>query len=255
VSSTASAANRVLDRCGSTNDLARELGEQGASHGTWVSARIQEQGRGRLGRQWQSLEGNLFLSVIARIPDKTVWTWVPMTTAIAIARCLSRRYPELPIRIKWPNDLWIHQSKLGGILCEAVGNRHGSFIVIGLGVNCAHAPQGLDQETISLTRALSRSVVADDVRSEIISSLLEALDELQTRGTSGIVRDYERWAALPPGSSIEWTQPSDPSAPPKAGVVRGLGPSGELIVAGAEGEQKLYAEDVKIRKASGESPA
>ena len=66
-----SPANRVVERCVSTNDLARSLGEAGAPHGTWVSAKVQEAGRGRLGRKWESLEGNLFLSLIARLENKS----------------------------------------------------------------------------------------------------------------------------------------------------------------------------------------
>lgn len=264
------AGNAVLDRCASTNDLARELGERGAAHGTWVSARTQEKGRGRLGREWQSLEGNLFLSVIVRIEDKSRWTWVPLSIAVAVARLLERKFPALEIRIKWPNDLWVvpagapvaaSGAKLGGILCEAVGNRAGSFIVIGLGLNCLHAPQGLDQKTVSLTEALGKRLSADDIRGEIVASLVETMDELASLGPARIVADFTRKAAFPSGSEIEWTSPGAAQPTAQHGVVRGLGPSGELLVSLADGtESRLFAEDVKVRgrpgsKASYEFPA
>jgi BirA family biotin operon repressor/biotin-[acetyl-CoA-carboxylase] ligase len=230
-------ANRVLESCGSTNDIARGLGEEGVPHGTWVSARAQEKGRGRLGREWQSQEGNLFLSLIARIEDKALWTWVPLATAIGTARALRTwNGMGIDIRIKWPNDLWIGRAKLGGILCEAVGNRAGSFIVIGLGLNCVHAPEGLDQLTASLSGA-AQAITADQVRPAVINGILSALDELAREGTSGLVRDYERWAAFPPGTEIEWSQGS--------GKVRGLGPAGELVVETLSGLQRLYAEDTR----------
>jgi len=254
-------ANQVLDRCASTNDLARELGESGAPHGTWVSARAQEKGRGRLGREWQSLEGNLFVSVIARIEDKSRWTWVPLGTAVAVTRLLEKRFASIPVKIKWPNDLWVSGSKLGGILCEAVGNRSGSFVVIGLGLNCLHAPEGLDQRTTSLTRALGSPVSADDVRAEIIASIALTMGELGAQGPARIVADYERNAAFPPGSEIEWVSPGDALQVARQGVVRGLGASGELRVGLADGaESKLYAEDVRVRghpgpRASDGSPA
>lgn len=251
------AANQVLDRCESTNDLARKMGEEGAPHGSWISARVQDKGRGRLGRQWQSLEGNLFLSVIARIEDKARWTWVPMGTAVAVGRVLEKRYPSLPVRIKWPNDLWIVPAgaapgapgaKLGGILCEAVGNRSDSFIVIGLGLNCLEAPEGLDQDTESLSRALGMRLTADDIRADVVRSIAQVMDELAARGPSILLEDYERKAAFPPGTQIEWTTPGDPATQAKQGRVQGLGPSGELIVRSAEGEElKLYAEDVRVR--------
>src|SRR5690606_21800140 len=56
--------NLVLEEIESTNDYARNLGEEGLPHGTWISTRIQTQGRGRLGREWRSSEGNLFLSIV-----------------------------------------------------------------------------------------------------------------------------------------------------------------------------------------------
>ena len=235
-------ANRVLDRCDSTNDIARELGDAGYPHGTWVSTSIQEKGRGRLGRKWESLEGNLFLSVIARPESKNHWTWIPMATAIAIARAIRGKLSayQIPVEVKWPNDLWIRRKKLGGILCEAVGNKSGSFIVIGLGVNCAFAPEGLDQETTSLSDASGIIVSADTVRDAIIKELLEVLAQLEKQGPEFIRGEYSRLAALPPGTRITWGAGS--------GTITGLGPSGELEVRNDAGEaQKLYAEDVKVR--------
>ena len=254
---SAAFANRVLDRCTSTNDLARQLGEQGAPHGTWVSAKIQERGRGRLGRQWQSLEGYLFLSTVARIEEKALWTWVPLTAAVAVARTLTKYFPELEgqVRIKWPNDLWLMKptggAKLGGILCEAVGNPIGSFIIIGLGVNCAFAPEVPDQPTASLSEAIAlKRVTAEGIRETVIQSLHITLDELNRAGTQSIIRDYERWAALRPGQDIEWTHPSQLGAQGALahGVISGLGALGELCVLDQYGKEiKLFAEDVRVR--------
>jgi len=235
-------ANRVLDRCDSTNDIARELGEAGYPHGTWVSTRAQEKGRGRLGRKWESLEGNLFLSVVARPASKDHWTWIPMATAIAIAKAIRRTLSayQIPVEVKWPNDLWIRRKKLGGILCEAVGNKSGSFIIIGLGVNCTFAPEGLDQETTSLTDAAGVVVNADVIREAIQKELLELLSQLEVKGSAFIREEYEALAALPAGTRITWGAGS--------GTITGLGPSGELVVKNDLGEaQSLYAEDVKIR--------
>lgn len=203
------------------------------------------------------------VSLVARIADKSRWSWVPLATAVAAARWVEASYPPLKgrVRIKWPNDLWIvpHDApagapgaKLGGILCEAVGSRAGSFIVIGLGLNCLSAPDGLDQQTSSLSRATGSEVRADDVRAGVIEAVLSALDGLSAHGPERLVRDYERLAAFPPGARISWAAGS--------GIVLGLGPSGELRVELAHGvEQNLFAEDVSVRPdrttASDGSPA
>lgn len=245
-------ANQVIDRCRSTNDLARELGEKAASHGTWISARVQEAGRGRMGRVWDSREGNLFISWVLRLEDKARWTWVPLTAAVAVA--LAARELGVELKVKWPNDLWSSEgAKVGGILCEAVGQRHGSFIIAGLGLNCAHAPEGLDQEASSLSALAGRSVTADDVRLFIHEQLIRQIRRLETDGPQIIRAEYDRMAAFPRGTAVTW-QAGDQA---RFGIVEGLGESGELVVRVGEGAlTRLYAEDVKIRaaqKASGGS--
>ena len=246
------AANQVIARCRSTNDLARELGEMGAPHGSWISARAQDSGRGRMGRAWTSREGNLFISWVLRPADKSRWTWVPLTIAVAVARAVRPRGVEL--RVKWPNDLWsVTGAKVGGILCEAVGASHGSFIVAGLGLNCVHAPEGLDQATSCLTELAGASastpgtspITADDVRADIHRELLQLLQKLETEGPAPIRAEYEAMAAFPRGTSVTWTS----AGTEHSGVVDRLGDTGELLVdEGDCGLTRLYAEDVKIRK-------
>ncbi|MFL5813884.1 MAG: biotin--[acetyl-CoA-carboxylase] ligase [Bdellovibrionia bacterium] len=242
--------NSVIDECESTNDLAKKLAEAGAPHGTWISTRRQTAGRGRLGRKWETIEGNLFLSIIARMAPSESWSWVPMATAIAIAETLHEFNPKLEVKIKWPNDLWIEGSKLGGILCEATGTKSSSFIVIGIGLNCVRAPEGLDQKTISLTEFLSArgqriEVTADEIRQPLISSILEILGDLQTRGSAVLLERYNAHAALSSGTAIEWVA----DGRTHAGIVDGVGPSGELLVRENGLALKLYAEDVKVRPA------
>lgn len=232
-------ANRVIEQCGSTNDLARKLGDAGYPHGTWVSARAQDAGRGRLGRKWESQRGNLLLSILCRMEPKTHWSWVPLATAVGIAEGLSAFGSS--VRIKWPNDLWLDGAKLGGILCEAVGSAKGSYIVIGIGLNCLHAPGNLDQETACLDRD------PDSVRPLVIQSVLSVLEDIQARGVVELSRRYETLAALRPGTEIQWTSIEKKMS--FDGVVNGLGESGELRVQLPNGEQEsLFAEDVKVRR-------
>jgi len=230
--------NEVIDECDSTNNLARVMGEAGAPNGAWISARMQTGGRGRLGRKWESQEGNLFLSMIARIADRNLFTWIPLATAVGIAETL--RAENFEAQIKWPNDIWLSRKKAGGILCEAIGSTRDSFIIIGIGLNCLHAPVGLDQETTSLTIEAGRAVVADDIRLKTVTGVNQILDDLQAHG-SALLRDrYRKLAAYPPGTRVEWGN--------KNGVVEDIGEIGELIVStDTQKNLKLYAEDVKIK--------
>lgn len=239
-------ANQVLDRCASTNDIAKYFAEKGLPHGTWVSSRIQEAGRGRLGRQWESGEGNLFLSILVRMDNKNRWSWIPLATAIGAVRFLSQKFPSLNFQVKWPNDILINGKKLGGILCEGTS----SGIIIGLGLNCLHSPQALNQDTTSLTEALDCDLtigtsLADEVRLEIYRSILNEVNHLNLNGPEQIRQSYEVWTAYSFGTEVEWgAQPSV-----QFGRVHGLGESGELLVTSDSGNAlSLFAEDVKVRR-------
>ncbi len=243
-------ANQVIDRCRSTNDLVKELAEKGYPHGTWVSARAQEAGRGRLGRKWSSIEGNLFLSYLTRIEPRERWSWIPLTTAVATVRCLAGLFPEISLRIKWPNDLWVSyrgaDAKLGGILCEGTSSSH-PYIVVGIGLNCRQAPdsQTVGQQAADLTSCLGgRAIHADDVRAPLIESLNDSFGRLATDGKEWVAQEYEKWNLFSPGTEVAWGSPQL-----KATVV-GLGDSGELIVRNSAGEVRgLFSEELSVRPA------
>jgi biotin-[acetyl-CoA-carboxylase] ligase BirA-like protein len=248
-------ANRVIESCVSTNDLARGLGESGYPHGTWVSARIQTRGRGRLGREWISLEGNLFISVLIRLPNPEFWTWVPLTAAVAVVGVIKELFPEFSPEIKWPNDLCLSGRKLGGILCEGVGNSSDSFIVVGLGLNCAAHPNDLNQPTICLAK--KDLDLANRLRPRIISAMLEEFSGLVRSGSARVAKLYRTFAALKPGAEIQWkvkTPEAESNLPThslvtlESGRVIRLGKSGELQICRSDGELiSLFAEEVSIR--------
>ncbi len=246
--------NQILESCGSTNDLAKALAERGYPHGTWVSSRIQETGRGRLAREWKSEAGNLFLSTLVQVENKSLWTWVPLTAAVAVVRCLSRKYPALHFEIKWPNDLYSNRQKLGGILCESSG--FNSYIIIGIGMNCTHSPRGLDQETTDLSQARGILTTADDVRADIHTSLLDEVAHLVHQGPIRVIGFYNQWTSLRPGTEISWRAIASTQINPELqiGTVIGLGPSGELKVKTQDKIISIFSEDVKLHRANEREP-
>lgn len=230
------AANQVIESCGSTNDLVRTLGEQGYPHGTWVSARVQEKGRGRLGREWKTAQGNLFLSLLARIHDPKLWTWVPLATAVGIVSCLRQELPGHDLAIKWPNDIFMNGLKAGGVLCEGCGSGSSAYIVVGIGLNCADVPTHLDRPATSL------GLSVDLIRPKIIEAVLEALFTLEKLGPKRLQDRYNELSFLKMGDPIEW------DTSPFRGKLLGLGPSGELQVILEVGQAlSLYAEDVRVK--------
>lgn len=232
--------NQVIDECESTNDLAKKLGDEGAPHGTWVSARRQTQGRGRQGRVWQVIEGNLFLSVIVRVQDGYPITWIPLKAAVAVTKALEKISPGYPLKIKWPNDLVVREGsrleKAGGILCEGVGNRGGAFVVVGIGLNCTHAPE-VDQPTRSL------GVDVGQIRPLVIEALLSEIDlPIDEIG-------YLSRSVFTVGENLEWVDLRSSTATVENGKFIGVGKLGELLVDCAGHVRGLYSEEVKIKSA------
>ena len=65
---------------------------------------------------------------------------------------LKKIYPTLDLKIKWPNDLYLNDSKLGGVLMEtSIKNNTSSYILIGVGINLISSPKNLDYPTTSIS--------------------------------------------------------------------------------------------------------
>ena len=142
-----------VEETGSTNDLARQLAEEGAPSGTLVRALRQTAGRGRRGRSWQSGRGNLFCSLLIR-PDLPAAEAAKLSFVAALAVQSAVREltgGTLEVMCKWPNDVLVGHDKLAGILLEASGQSAPDWVIIGVGMNVAGAPDLPDLAAVSLS--------------------------------------------------------------------------------------------------------
>ncbi len=140
---------------------ANDLGEQ-----LLVIARNQTKGRGRAGRTWDSvdakLSNNLFCSVRFRVHPGKGLTWLPLLAAVVALDSLFECSEILPegLRLKWPNDLLVGNSKCGGILCESRGSMNDKplDVVVGLGLNLNNPPVSVsDRPTAALFELRAKS--------------------------------------------------------------------------------------------------
>lgn len=128
---------RQFETVGSTSDLCVTLAQAGEPAGLAVLAVRQTHGRGSRGREWQSLPGNLALSVVLRPSGSEVGHWA-LLAAVALADALQ----AAPVRVKWPNDVMLDGRKLGGVLVDTEWAPRGglAWLVIGFGANLRAAP-------------------------------------------------------------------------------------------------------------------
>lgn len=145
-----------LDEVDSTNAEALRRAAAGEEGPLWLSARRQTAGRGRSGRAWQSLDGNLAATLLFRpgCPPETLHQ-LSLLTGIAVCDAARAFHDaggpdaDRP-RLKWPNDILAGGAKLAGILIESTSIGGKPIAAVGIGVNVAAAPRIAGRETIAL---------------------------------------------------------------------------------------------------------
>lgn len=143
----------ALETCESTNSEAMRRAEAGAEDGTLVWARRQTKGRGRRGRAWQDLPGNLYFSLVLR-PECTPQEAAQLgfVAALALGDAIgSVAPPMIEVHFKWPNDVLLNGRKGAGILLESkIVDGALDWLVLGVGVNVAAHPRDLEPPATSL---------------------------------------------------------------------------------------------------------
>jgi BirA family biotin operon repressor/biotin-[acetyl-CoA-carboxylase] ligase len=221
----------------STNDDVAALARSGAPEGIWLRADAQAGGRGRHGRVWVSPPGNLYASTLVRIragdpPPHSL----AMVAAVALEQLLMAFIPPDRLMIKWPNDLLADGAKISGILLDGLGDA----VVVGVGVNLAHHPDGLDRATTSL----SHFTVAPDPAAFLIELAASFAHWLARWRGEGLAVVLQRWQARahPIGAALT-IRSAD--ADGVEGLFDGLDADGALRLRLASGEVRvLHAGDV-----------
>lgn len=146
-------AHEVHDQLDGTNAEARRRIEAGTAADLWIVARRQTGGHGRRGRTWISERGNLYASrLMLRDCPPARAAELSFVAALAVRDAVRALLPENapPVTCKWPNDVLIGRRKVAGLLLEAEGGA--PWIVVGIGVNVAAAPDGVETPATALAR-------------------------------------------------------------------------------------------------------
>jgi len=115
----------------STQNYAKKIAKEGQVEKA-VVAKIQTAGRGRIGKEWQSLDGGLWFSFITDVTDfeDTKISFFTIVLGVSVYQACMECY-DIEMKLKWPNDLLLNNKKVCGILCEKVENK----IISGVGIN------------------------------------------------------------------------------------------------------------------------
>ncbi len=221
----------------STNLRARELVLAGAPSGTVVTAAEQSAGRGRGDRVWSApADSALLYSAILR-PLDLAHLLLPLAVPVAVCEACESLAP-VRCQVKWPNDVWVDQRKLSGVLIEA---RPPEWAVIGVGINLSIEPEQFPGDIRWPAISLGHGVGPEAMR--------EALDAALSRWVEAdpaLVREQFIARDALRGRTLTWE--GVPEGRARTGVGEGIDERGNLLVRRADGElDSLGSGEVQLK--------
>lgn len=271
----------VVAETGSTNADVAAAAQAGEPEGLVIVAEAQSAGRGRLGRTWTAPpRSGLFFSVLLRpgangdaVPASR-WGWLPLLAGTAVRTAVDR-VTEVPVKLKWPNDLVVPPAegdgegdagpseaadstaepseptayglgrKLGGILVERIDTPTGPAAVIGIGLNVSLRTEELPAPHAT-SLALADAATTD--RDPVIRAILREIERWYQDwtsaagdpGASGLASAYAASNATI-GRRVRVELPTGTAV---EGLAVGIDDDGCLIVRTGDGERVFSAGDV-----------
>jgi BirA family biotin operon repressor/biotin-[acetyl-CoA-carboxylase] ligase len=216
------------DSIGSTNTEACVLAHAGERAPLWITARKQSAGRGRRGNVWISEPGNLYASLLLPGMPAGRAGDLAFVAGLAVFDTVAALAPSVASRLtlKWPNDVLLGGAKLAGILIEAEKD----WAVIGVGINCAHHPEGTAHPATDLKSA-GAAVSVESVFFELSKTMLSRLQQWTDGAGFATVRADWLLRASGVGKDIRVRLP----AKELAGQFQGLDETGHLLLRLADG--------------------
>ncbi len=239
----------VVDEIDSTNTELMRRARGGQDVPVLLVALRQTAGRGRMGRPWQSAQqsaqpASLTFSLGLPLSPRD-WSGLSLAVGVSVAESLDPARTA-GLALKWPNDLWVHDRKLGGILIETATPQSAPssaaaarYLVIGIGLNLDARPS----DGMSMPPAWLREWRPDAGAGETLRDVVPPLVRtVQAFAQQGFAAFAERFAARDTLRGRD-VQLSDGVA----GHCEGVGWGGELLVRTPEGLKSIHSSEVSVR--------
>lgn len=236
-------ANHIhLKRVGSTNQYTADMiAKSKPMEGTVISAAYQYDGKGQIGRYWESEDGmNITCSTILRpiFLEASDQFRLNIAVSLAVWDFVDHYISSDDVRIKWPNDIYVGNKKIAGILVQntLIGKRIDSSIIgTGININQVQFSDHIPNPT-SLAGEIGSGFVLDDVYPWLFRFLTKRylqlragkVDSQREEYLSALYRIGEEGRYI--SGDNEWV-----------GTINGVDDYGRLIICRADGETHAYA--------------
>ena len=220
----------------STNNAIKQI--QAENFPAVISAVKQTGGRGRRGRSWISINGNLYFTFNYEIELNELSRYVCIIGLSLIKTIISYNI-DADVKIKWPNDVFFSGKKITGILIENISEKNWA---IGIGVNIAGSPH-LNDMPYQATSLSEQNIKTDriDFLKKYLTQFKLLSDQYKKQGFSTIKTEWLRYA-LNLGREI--TIKNDDTI--KKGIFLTLDDNGYLILKVKDNEERIIAGDLFI---------
>lgn len=233
----------VLPEIDSTNTELMRRAKAGQVEPVLLIAEKQTAGRGRLGREWhdlsQSNEPMPALTFSLGLPLSPVdWSGLSLAVGVSIAHSL---HPS--IGIKWPNDLWLDNRKLAGILIETCAVSNQRYVVIGIGINII-APTA-SQTTLRTPAAWLQELLPATTAQHALQKLIQPMvQDILQFSESGFAPFQKRFNDVDVLKSRKITVSGND---PVEGIGQGVSRIGELLLQTDQGQVTINSSEVSVK--------
>ena len=241
---------QYFERVDSTNTFAKKILMEGESYPDIIIANEQEQGRGRLGREFYSPKGtgiycSFILDPFIKIENSIL---VTVAASVAVSRAIEK-VTNKDTRIKWINDIYIDDKKVCGILTEAVTDFETGIIgkiILGIGINFNTPSESFPDEITDRASSVFMDDTFGVTRNQLIAQLIIEIDECMNDIENDEIIRYYRNKSLVLGKMLEITYFGQEK--PIQGKAVDIDRNGFLIIETKNGLLTLNSGEVSIRQ-------
>ena len=216
-----------------------------------ILTEFQSAGRGRRGKVWLGDYGRNIAMTLGIELQTNLNALGGLSSVVGLALLQALELEGVHAQLKWPNDVWVKEQKLAGILVELLPTKTGTLAVVGIGINAdltnAQASK-IDQSVTSLRR-LGASISRDDLVVAVCTSLLENFDVYSRDGFAPFLEAFDSAHCLQDQAAILVL-----GGESQEGIVRGVDITGGLRFEQNGVTRVVSSGEVSLRPAAREEP-